>query len=119
MIDEILSQVDILAYVDVKLLLLLLAVGFIIKHFAKNVTNNIIPTVLIGVSFVYSLLVLDVFDKNSIINAIVNALLMAALSIGIHSTGKGFLKTLLKLKNATASEIIESITSEDDDTKSD
>ena len=78
-----------MANVDVALVVALMAVGFIIKHFKlfETVENNLIPPVLL----VFSIVVLafrDGFSTETIIPTIISAIVNAAVAIGLHQQGK-------------------------------
>ena len=78
-----------MANVDVALVVALMAVGFIIKHFKlfEKVENNLIPPVLL----VFSIVVLvfrDGLNTDTIIPTIISAIVNAAVAIGLHQQGK-------------------------------
>lgn len=71
--------------VNVSLVVALMAVGFIIKHFKilEKLENNLIPPILLCLSIAF-MIVTEGFTVQAIISAIVNA----AVSIGLHQQGK-------------------------------
>lgn len=78
-----------MANVDVALVVALMAVGFIIKHFKlfETVENNLIPPVLL----VFSIVVLSFRDGltgETVIPTIISAIVNAAVAIGLHQQGK-------------------------------
>ena len=75
--------------VDVALVVALMAVGFIIKHFKifENIKNEIIPPVLLVFSIVL-LLFRNGFAAESFMTTIVSAIINAAVAIGLHQQGK-------------------------------
>lgn len=74
-----------MANVDVSLVVALMAIGFIVKHFSlfEKIQNDIIPPVLLAFSILV-LTITDGFTVPTIIAAIVNA----AVAIGLHQQGK-------------------------------
>ena len=78
-----------MANVDIALVVALMAIGFIIKHFTlfEKVENNLIPPVLL----VFSIIVLvfrDGLTGDTIIPTIISAIVNAAVAIGLHQQGK-------------------------------
>lgn len=113
---DIISQLNILDYLNVLLIMMLVAFGFIIKHVFTNVPNQYIPLVLFVTSILYSLISLTSYTKVTVINAIVDAIISAAIAIGLHSGGKRILRTFLKLKTSDeAAEEIDELLEDDSD----
>lgn len=78
-----------MANVDIPLVVALMALGFIIKHFSlfEKIENNLIPPVLL----VFSIIVLvcrDGLTGATIIPTIISAIVNAAVAIGLHQQGK-------------------------------
>lgn len=74
-----------LANVNVTLVVVLMAIGFIIKHFKifEKVENNVIPPILLVFSVV-ALSINNGFSIPTVITAVINA----AVAIGLHQQGK-------------------------------
>ena len=78
-----------MANVNVPLVVALMAIGFIIKHFKlfEKVENVLIPPVLL----VFSVVVLafeNGFTVDTIIPTIISGIVNAAVAIGLHQQGK-------------------------------
>ena len=78
-----------MANVNVPLVVALMAIGFIIKHFKAfdKVENVLIPPVLL----VFSIVVLTFengFNVDTIIPTIISGIVNAAVAIGLHQQGK-------------------------------
>lgn len=78
-----------MANVNVPLVVALMAIGFIIKHFKlfEKVENVLIPPVLL----VFSVVVLafeNGFNVDTIIPTIISGIVNAAVAIGLHQQGK-------------------------------
>ena len=73
--------------VDVKLVALLIACGFIIKHFKplEKVQNELIPIILLLISFTWSY-----FETGFAAVTILTAVFSAAVAIGIHQQGRNY-----------------------------
>lgn len=93
--EELISQLHIMEYINIYLILALLGIGFIIKHTKKleNIPNNYIPIILYILSMIYEIITLNSYDKISIINGIMDATIASAIAIGIHSSGKQIFKS--------------------------
>lgn len=78
-----------MANVDVALVVALMAVGFIIKHFKlfEKVENTLIPPVLLVFSIVL-LVFKNGLNADTIIPTIISAIVNAAVAIGLHQQGK-------------------------------
>lgn len=118
-----------MANVDVALVVALMAIGFIIKHFKlfQTVENNLIPPVLL----VFSIVVLvfrDGLNTETIIPTIISAIVNAAVAIGLHQQGKNIFtmtivpsiadlfSTLFKKKDEPVEEIENSVEDETSET---
>lgn len=88
-------DVQISEFIDVRIIIGLIALGFCIKHFSffKKISNEYIPFILTLVSIVISIVLLSEYNTYTVANAFINSFLSAAISIGIHQQGKGFLKS--------------------------
>jgi hypothetical protein len=73
--------------VDVKLVALLIACGFIIKHFRplEKIQNELIPVILLVISFIWSY-----FETGLAAVTILTAVFSAAVAIGIHQQGRNY-----------------------------
>ena len=111
--EQLIQNLDIVQYLNVYLILALMGMGFIIKHAFNKFPNKHIPIFLYAISLVYCLLSIDSISKTSIINAILDATISAAIAIGLHTSGKNIIKTYLS-SNKT-NEIIDTILDDEED----
>ena len=91
MLESISTGIDVTNYVDFRLVVFLLCIGFLVKHFITKFPNKLIPYLLIVVSLVYMLTTMDSVSTNSIMNAIIDAIISGAIAVGLHSSGKGII----------------------------
>ena len=97
--EDIISQLHILDYINVYLIMFLMAWGFIIKHTRNNVANKYIPYILIIVSLIYEGIALKEYNSIAIMNAVVDGIISAAIAIGLHSSGKQIIKSICQNKS--------------------
>ena len=90
-LESISAGIDVTNYVDFRLVVFLLCIGFLVKHFITKFPNKLIPYLLIVVSLVYMLTTMDSVSTNSIMNAIIDAIISGAIAVGLHSSGKGII----------------------------
>ena len=74
-----------LSNVNIEFVVLLMAVGLVIKHFPAldKVENNLIPPVLLVLSVIASFI-----ENGFTIHAVVIAVVSASVAIGLHQQGK-------------------------------
>ena len=96
--EAILSELHVVEYINVPLVMLLMAVGALIKHGpSDNKKNGWIPVLLIIISVVYEILKMDYPPARvDVVNAIIDAVIASAIAVGLHNSGKQVYKTLLK-----------------------
>lgn len=116
--QQIISQLHILDYINVLLIMFLMAFGFIIKHMDTKIKNSYIPAILLVVAMIYEFVSLHSYDSTAILNAIVDGIISAAISIGLHSSGKEIFKSILSdktLKSALVDSITDSSSNEEEE----
>ena len=81
-----------LANINITIVIVLLGIGFIIKHvkFLEKISNDLIPLVLIAFSFLFTFL-----DSGVTVQATIASIITAAAAIGLHQQGKHIFVTLL------------------------
>lgn len=106
--EALISSINISSYINVALILFLVALGFIIKHVKslEFIPNSFIPVILLVGAVLYEVLSVPTYTRLSILNAMVDGAISAAIAIGIHSSGKSliyaftdkddFIKSLMK-----------------------
>lgn len=109
---EIVSQLHILDYINVLLIMFLMAIGFIVKHMDTKIKNSRIPVILLIVSMIYEFISLHAYNPTEVLNAIVDGIISAAIAIGLHSSGKEIIKSILSDKTLKSA-VVKSITGED------
>lgn len=110
-------DIDIVEFIDIKLIIALIAMGFCIKHIPcfKKFSNEYIPVILMITAIVVNVVTLNVFNTNSVMNAFVNSLLTAAISIGIHQQGKGFMKSFKAAGQSAVDTFVSTIDNDNED----
>lgn len=85
------SDIDVSDMINLKVVIILLGIGFCVKHipYLEKISNEFIPVILIIFS-----LILTYFGLGLSIDSFANAILTASVAIGIHQQGKGFLKSI-------------------------
>lgn len=78
------------ASINVPLLLVLMALGYFIKHWPilDKIENNLIPIVLIVIGIAGSLLMGDTSTKAAITECIMSGIVNAAIAVMLHQQGK-------------------------------
>ena len=102
-LDKVLSNVDIISYLDINLIIILLCIGYLVKHQWKKMDNKYIPYILLISALIYTIITSG-FNVNSICNSIVSV----AIAVGLHSSGNNILKSALKKNKDIISDIEES-----------
>lgn len=92
MFDNIIAGTSMLKYLDYRLILLLLAIGFLTKHCFNKLPNSSIPYLLLLVALVYEVGALSIFAYKNIGNSVIDAIINASIAIGLHTSGKGLFK---------------------------
>jgi len=110
-------DVDITGMIDIKVVILLMAIGFIFKHLTifKKISNDYIPLILIVISLIINFLNIEEVTINGFTNAFVTSILSAAVAIGMHQQGKGFFKSLKDATNSAFNTFKEELTNNDDE----
>ena len=114
-INELLDVLttEALANIDYKLVITLMALGFAIKHFKflKNVSNEYIPVIILGASFIFT------FGSNGISTVSASAAIVtAAVAIGLHQSGKNFFTVTVFPKLANLLSVTEETTDNTNET---
>ena len=100
MLESISAGIDVSNYVDFRLVVFLLCIGFFVKHFITKFPNKLIPYLLIVISLAYMLITMDSVSTNSIMNAIIDAIISGAIAVGLHSSGKGIISIFKTYNNS-------------------
>ena len=101
-LESISAGIDVANYVDFRLVVFLLCIGFLVKHFITKFPNKLIPYLLIVISLAYMLITMDSVSTNSIMNAIIDAIISGAIAVGLHTSGKGII-SIFKTDNNSES----------------
>ena len=96
--QELISELNIVEYINVYLIMFLLALGFVFKHVYDWVPNKFIPILLYGAAILYLVLLNnDTWCTHTICNIIADATISASIAIGLHSgVGKPIVKAIIK-----------------------
>lgn len=86
-INNVLETVttEVFANVNIAIVIGLMAVGFIIKHFKflEKINNELIPPILLILSMIFTFI-----DNGISVSSTLVALVSAAVAIGLHEQGK-------------------------------
>ena len=99
-LESISAGIDVTNYVDFRLVVFLLCIGFLVKHFITKFPNKLIPYLLIVISLAYMLITMDSVSTNSIMNAIIDAIISGAIAVGLHNSGKGIISIFKTYNNS-------------------
>lgn len=90
--------------VNVKLVIVLIVLGAILKHLIKQVDNGIIPIIIVISGIIISLVItIDGLPSNWF-DSVVSGCVSGGVAIGMHSTGKSVYE-LLGFKNFVTNKI--------------
>lgn len=98
------SDIDVASMINLKIVIILLGIGFCIKHipYLEKLSNEFIPIILMVFS-----LVLTFLNLGLSIDSFANGILTASVAIGIHQQGKGFLKSISTILGNAAEDDVE------------
>ena len=101
MLDSMLSNANIEAYVNVSLIVGLLAVGALIKHLkiAENISNKLIPIILTVLAVAFCISMGDNSTVSDVANNILSGIINAASAVGTHQLGKNTIMERLNILN--------------------
>lgn len=76
--------------INISLVIILLAIGAIVKHCIKNINNDTIPIIILISGIVISILLKIPFKdiQTEILNVLVEGIVSGATAVGLHSQGK-------------------------------
>ena len=117
MLESISAGIDVSNYVDFRLVVFLLCIGFFVKHFITKFPNKLIPYLLIVISLAYMLITMDSVSTNSIMNAIIDAIISGAIAVGLHSSGKGIISIFKTNNNSESTTDIDEYSDVDEDSE--
>lgn len=114
-LESISAGIDVANYVDFRLVVFLLCIGFLVKHFIIKFPNKLIPYLLIVISLAYMLITMDSVSTNSIMNAIIDAIISGAIAVGLHSSGKGIINIFKTDNNSESTADIDEYSEEEEE----
>ena len=114
-LESISAGIDVANYVDFRLVVFLLCIGFFVKHFITKFPNKLIPYLLIVISLAYMLITMDSVSTNSIMNAIIDAIISGAIAVGLHSSGKGIISIFKTNNNSESTTDIDEYSEEEEE----
>ena len=77
--------------INISLIILLLAIGYVIKHFTK-INNDNIPVIMLIAGIVLALIINIPYSPSEIVTIIIQGIVSGAAAIGLHTNGKGLLE---------------------------
>ena len=115
MLESISAGIDVANYVDFRLVVFLLCIGFFVKHFITKFPNKLIPYLIIVISLAYMFITMDSVSTNSIMNAIIDAIISGAIAVGLHSSGKGIISIFKTNNNSESTTDIDEYSEEEEE----
>lgn len=103
--------------VNLALVVICLAIGFVMKHAVTSVKNDKIPVILLicGIAFSFLINIPNGFnDSESVLSIIITGIASGWTAIGIHQTGKLFMN--MNTENKTEETPEDALDDEEDDT---
>lgn len=94
MSNEIVTQIISVAETSINLsvVIILLAIGYVLKHVAKKLSNEYIPVILLLFGILLACIIgIPYKTGQDIIPAIITGIASGAAAIGIHQSGKSFI----------------------------
>lgn len=101
-LDAIQSQITQIATesVNIPLVIVLLAIGYILKHWVKPIVNDSIPLVLLITGIVFALIINIPFKfQEEILVVLVKGIVSGAAAVGIHTQGRTIIDIIKSVKN--------------------
>ena len=80
--------------INIPLIIILLAIGFIVKHCMTKVPNDTIPPIMLISGIVLALIINIPYAPSDITSIVVQGIVSGAAAIGLHTNGKGLLEVL-------------------------
>lgn len=100
--NEIVTQIADLAVtsVNVPLIIVLMAIGYVLKHVIKNLDNSFIPIIL-GIVAIAILIGINIpFNaQTQLLGLLVEAIVNAVFATVFHDQGKTFIENIVNRKN--------------------
>lgn len=110
-IEKVITDADVVQYLDMNLIIGLLCFGAIIKHLIPKFPNKYIPHTLLGLSLIYTIL-----NSGISANSILNSIIASSIAVGLHSSGKNIIKSAISTSKDIASNIEDNIDEDDEST---
>ena len=84
--------------INIPLIIILLAIGCIIRHCLPKVSNNTIPPIMLIAGIILALIINIPYAPNQIVNLVIQGIVSGAAAVGLHTNGKGLLQIVGLIK---------------------
>lgn len=84
--------------INIPLIIILLAIGCIIKHCLPKVSNDTIPPIMLIAGIVLALIINIPYAPSQIVNLVIQGIVSGAAAVGLHTNGKGLLQIVGLIK---------------------
>lgn len=78
--------------INIPLIIILLALGYIVKHWIPKIGNDNIPPIMLVAGIVLALIINIPYGADKIVELIIQGIVSGAAAIGLHTNGKGLLE---------------------------
>lgn len=78
--------------INIPLIIILLALGYIVKHWIPKISNDNIPPIMLVAGIVLALIINIPYSPSDIVAIIIQGIVSGAAAIGLHTNGKGLLE---------------------------
>ena len=97
--------------INVSLIIILLAIGYFLKHAVKKLSNDNIPWILLILGIVLALVINVPYGPDMIVTYVIQGIVSGAAAVGLHTNGK----TILNIFNFGKSPAVSDKDSEESD----
>lgn len=113
---EILNESDMVASLDFPIIIACLCLGFILKHVFEKLSNQTIPCIITFFCIAITMFkyIAGISNYVNSCDAIVNAIICSAISIGLHTNAKHFKKFFIRNAKNTIDNMYEDDNEEND-----
>lgn len=77
--------------INVSLIIILLAIGYLLKHAIKKLNNDNIPWILLILGIALALIINIPYSLNMIVTYVIQGIVSGAAAVGLHTNGKTIL----------------------------
>lgn len=90
------------ASINVSLIIILLAIGYVVKHAIPKINNDNIPWMMLVAGIVLSLIINIPYGPDQIVTFVIQGIVSGAAAIGLHTNGKSLLEVVGVIKSSSS-----------------